>query len=147
MHYWARDVRRLTCRLLFSLFPSLSLSLFLSRSTHTLTHSRSQPTLHISVHGSPGRYTVYYSTIRGLKPSQHSYKNDIPLTCCIFTSFFFFWSLSLCTLSFADLFFVYLPSCHSKLICCFSSAQHNRRHCSFACKGQIIVTISAPKME
>lgn len=83
----------------FSLYFLLShyLSFSLSRSTHTLTHSRSQPTLHISVHGSPGRYTVYYCTTRGLKPSQHFYKNDIPQSCCIFTLPFFYSTCSLFT--------------------------------------------------
>ncbi len=62
----------------FSLYFFLCLShyLSLSRSTHTLTHSRSQPTLHILV--------LYYCTTRGLKPSQHSLKTWlVPQSCCI----------------------------------------------------------------
>lgn len=57
---------------IFYLYFFLILSF--SPSTHILTHSRSQPTLYILVHGSTGRYTACYYTTSGLKTSQYSHK-------------------------------------------------------------------------
>lgn len=105
----------------FSLYSFLSLS----RSTHTLTHSRSQPTLHILVHGSPGRYTVYYCTTRGLKPSQYSHKNDLYPKAAVFCPFLQPSFYLLQTRSSKKSVIVCSPSCRSKPVCCF-----------FFCKAQ-----------
>lgn len=97
----------------FSLYFLLShyLSFSLSRSTHTLTHSRSQPTLHISVHGSPGRYTVLlHNPWIETKPA-FLQKWHTPKLLYFYLTVFLL-----------NLFFVYLPSYQSILVCCFSSA-------------------------